>query len=188
MELDPSVEKVVAAAERFANVLISARQLGAIRGRAKIREKKERILFLDQAILTLEPQAYLAAYWTAERAVSDGGSMGNPGDEEWVCPEIKQWQAYELRRFFGENPFRPQPKVDPAILAWKDRTIPKLAQAIFDERIARDGKIDDPSLAVLADALEEAGCADAAILNTCRQPKDPHDTIFWMVDLLVRKR
>ncbi len=46
-------------------------------------------------------------------------------------------------------------------LAWNDGTIPKLAQAIYDERRFAD-------MPLLADALEEAGCEDAAILGHCR--------------------
>src|SRR5439155_3713934 len=46
--------------------------------------------------------------------------------------------------------------LDPACLAWNDRTIPKLAAAIRDERAWE-------RLPVLADALEDAGCTDEAI-------------------------
>jgi hypothetical protein len=52
-----------------------------------------------------------------------------------------------------------------------------LAQAIYDERAFEH-------LPVLADALEEAGCTDAAILGHCRQP-GPHARGCWVVDLLV---
>ncbi len=46
-------------------------------------------------------------------------------------------------------------------LAWGDGCVPKLAQAIYDER-------DFGRMPLLADALEEAGCEDAAILGHCR--------------------
>ncbi|HTU88816.1 MAG TPA: hypothetical protein VMF69_01855 [Gemmataceae bacterium] len=55
---------------------------------------------------------------------------------------------------FG-NPFR-SVTIDPAWLTWNDATIPKLAQAIYDER-AFD------RLPILAEALEEAGCTNADI-------------------------
>src|SRR4051794_12637068 len=57
-----------------------------------------------------------------------------------------------LRDIFG-NPFCPI-TVERAILAWNHGTIPKIAQAIYDDR-AFD------RLPILADALEEAGCLNA---------------------------
>jgi hypothetical protein len=85
-------------------------------------------------------------------------------------------QARLLRDVF--TPFR-TPAVDPAWLRWKRKTIPKLAATIYDER-AFD------RLPVLADALEEAGCTDAAILAHCRGP-DPHARGCWAIDLLLGK-
>src|SRR6266851_7257690 len=73
-------------------------------------------------------------------------------------------QADLLREIFG-NPFHPK-SVEPAWLAWNDRTVAKLAQGIYDER-AFD------RLPILADALEDAGCSDADILSHCRRP-GPH--------------
>jgi hypothetical protein len=67
----------------------------------------------------------------------------------------------------------------PSWLRWDDGTIPKLAQAIYDER-AFD------HLPVLADALEEAGCANADILAHCRGPGE-HVRGCWVVDLLLGK-
>ena len=40
---------------------------------------------------------------------------------------------------------------------------------------------------VLADALEEAGCQDAIILNHCREPGG-HVRGCWVVDLLLGKK
>jgi hypothetical protein len=79
---------------------------------------------------------------------------------------------------FG-NPFRPSLPLPPAVLAWNDGAIPKLAQAIYDER-AFD------RLPLLADALEQAGCHDADILAHCRHP-GPHVRGCWVVDLLLGK-
>jgi hypothetical protein len=87
------------------------------------------------------------------------------------------WRANLLRDIFG-NPFRPA-TLDPAWLRWNDDAIPKLAQAIYDER-------SFDRLPVLADALEDAGCTDAEILKHCRQP-GPHVRGCWVVDLLLGK-
>jgi hypothetical protein len=89
----------------------------------------------------------------------------------------RQEQARVLRCLFG-NPFRPV-ALDPAWRAWRDGTIPKLAQAIYDGP-------DFDGLPILADALEEAGCTNADILSHCRS-EGPHVRGCWVVDLLLGK-
>ena len=64
-------------------------------------------------------------------------------------------------------------------LIWNDALIRHLAQAIYDE-CAFD------RLPILADALEEAGCTNADILNHYRQPGE-HVRGCWVVDLLLGK-
>jgi hypothetical protein len=86
-------------------------------------------------------------------------------------------QAGLLRDIIG-NPFRPVP-LDPVWLCWNGGTVRKLAQATYDEH-AFD------HLPILADALEEAGCMDAAILDHCRGP-GPHVRGCWVIDLLLGK-
>lgn len=83
-----------------------------------------------------------------------------------------------LREVFG-NPFKLQ-VVNDAWLTWNDNTIPRLAQAMYEDR-------NFSRLPVLADALEEAGCTDAELLNHCRQP-GPHIRGCWAVDLLLGKQ
>jgi hypothetical protein len=67
-----------------------------------------------------------------------------------------------------------------AWLDWNDRAVRKIAQAINN-----DGAFD--RLPILADALEEAGCTDGAILDHCRGP-GPHVRGCWVVDLLLGKK
>src|SRR5262249_4641704 len=84
-------------------------------------------------------------------------------------------QCVLLRDIVG-NPFR-SVRIDPAHLEWNDRTVPRLAAAIY-----RDRAFD--RLPVLADALEEAGCAVRSILDHCRGP-GPHVRGCWVVDLAI---
>jgi hypothetical protein len=63
---------------------------------------------------------------------------------------------------------------------WQEGIIPSLAQRIYDDR-AFD------RLPILADALEEAGCTDAAVLGHLRSP-GPHVCGCWPLDLLLGKR
>jgi hypothetical protein len=105
-------------------------------------------------------------------------------DHHWTEAEVVAEQEAErvlqceiLRDFFG-NRFR-RVAVEPSWLTWNDRTIRRLAQAIYDER-AFD------RLPVLADALEGAGCTNADILGHCRG-SGPHVRGCWVVDLLSGK-
>jgi hypothetical protein len=69
--------------------------------------------------------------------------------------------------------------VHPAWLDWNHGTVRKIAHAI-DE----DGSYDH--LPILADALEEAGCTDQAILDHCRGP-GAHHRGCCVVELLLNK-
>jgi hypothetical protein len=75
------------------------------------------------------------------------------------------------------------------ILEWRGRhgldapwlsgkgTVAQIARTIYEERRWQD-------LPVLADALEEAGCADRDILNHCRRPGE-HGPGCWVIDLFL---
>jgi hypothetical protein len=74
-----------------------------------------------------------------------------------------------IRDIFG-NPFRP-------ILfdsSWLTSTATALAQQMYDSR-------DFSAMPILADALQDAGCDSADILNHCRQPGE-HTRGCWVVD------
>ena len=76
--------------------------------------------------------------------------------------------------------------LDPAVLAWNDAAVVRLAQAAYEERHLPEGTLDTGRLAVLADALEEAGCTDADILSHLRGP-GPHVRGCWVLDLCLGK-
>jgi hypothetical protein len=78
------------------------------------------------------------------------------------------------------------PEIPSSWLAWNDATIPRIAQAIYDGRRARSGLFDNQRMGVLADALEDAGCANTDILNHCRLPGE-HFRGCWVVDALLGK-
>jgi hypothetical protein len=95
-------------------------------------------------------------------------------------------QARLLRDIFGPLPFREVP-VDPVWLSWNDCTIPRMAETIYLKRSLRHATLCCEGLAVLADALEEAGCQDADILDHLRG-SGPHVPGCWLVDLLTGQR
>jgi hypothetical protein len=86
-------------------------------------------------------------------------------------------QTVLLREIIG-NPFKGF-VIDVSWLCWRTNTVPKLAQAIYDDR-AFD------RLPILADALEEAGCDNTDMLDHCRRPGE-HVRGCWVVDLLLGK-
>jgi hypothetical protein len=63
-------------------------------------------------------------------------------------------------------------------------TVTNLAQAAYEERALPSGELDSARLAVLSDALEEAGCDDPDILDHLRGP-GPHVRGCWVLDLLT---
>jgi hypothetical protein len=83
-------------------------------------------------------------------------------------------QSRLLRDIFG-NPFRPV-TFDPD---WRTTTAIQLARQMYDSR-------DFSAMPILADALQDAGCEDAAILDHCRGP-GPHVRGCWVVDLMLGK-
>jgi hypothetical protein len=94
-------------------------------------------------------------------------------------------QANLLRDIFS-NPFHPPPVRDPTWLTWNNGLVQVLAQVAYDDRLLPAGTLDTARLAVLADALEEAGCDYADILTHLRSP-GPHVRGCWVVDLLLGK-
>jgi hypothetical protein len=101
-------------------------------------------------------------------AYASGEAAAFVGDGE------PQAQAALLRDIFG-NPFRPV-ALDPS---WLTSTVVALAEGIYQDR-AFD------RMPILADALQDAGCDNEAILNHCRQPGE-HVRGCWVVDLVLAK-
>jgi hypothetical protein len=104
--------------------------------------------------------------------------FADSGDEAAARRREYHAQASWLHDIFG-NPFRHE-RLDSAWLAWNGGTVPKLAQAIYDER-AYD------RLPILADALEEAGCTNLDIQTHFRGP-GPHVRGCWALDLILGKQ
>ncbi len=63
--------------------------------------------------------------------------------------------------------------------SWRTAAVVALAQTMYDDR-----RFDEMPL--LADALEEAGCTEAAILKHCREPGE-HVRGCWVIDLILDK-
>jgi hypothetical protein len=126
------------------------------------------------------PYNIFAANCCAVEAREDFAATSRLSREE-IDAEARH-QCAILRDIFG-NPFRPV-ALDPA---WLTPTVRALAQAAYDERALPAGELDVQRLAILADALEDAGCQEAHVLEHCRGSPRPHVRGFWVVDWILGK-
>jgi hypothetical protein len=100
-----------------------------------------------------------------------------------VPPAEEQVLGQLLCCLFGD-PFRPLPPADPAWFRWRGGAVRELAWAAYTGPPGPEGTLDRARLAVLAAALEEAGCTEPALLRHLCGP-GPHVRGCWAVDLLL---
>jgi hypothetical protein len=105
------------------------------------------------------------------------------GSSIWVSAKRGEQavQSNLLRDIFG-NPFRPV-TLGPS---WRTPDVVTLAQAAYDNRTLPAGTLEPERLALLADALEDAGCANRDILGHLRSP-EVHVRGCWALDLILGK-
>jgi hypothetical protein len=170
--IDEPWEQILQVGEAYADGKAKKRELEEGRAAAeRIRNKRQRVsrtLMADavaSACHALRPD-FRCLYCLKEVMKAEGLSY-----------LIKDKRAHcgLVRDIFG-NPF--------ATVSFEARSVSatarKLAQSMYDERRFAD-------LPVLADALEEGGCTDAAILAHCRDKGD-HVRGCWVIDLVLGLR
>jgi hypothetical protein len=131
--------------------------------------------------IAIEHLGIVAGALEAATAVARGVSSTGVQNPSGTYDRDPRMQAAErsaqcdiLRDIFG-NPFRPV-AFDPA---WRTSTVVALAQQMYDSR-------DFGLMPILGDALEDAGCDSADILDHCRGD-GPHVRGCWVVDLVLGK-
>jgi hypothetical protein len=171
---------------RAANLMVHARCLaaeackGAVMTRYSLAWRKGQRATWDAC-----HAATVAKYYDALVAAPEEAFATPPYD----CWEEKAAEAaYDQARLAATRPqvevlfdilgdsTRPV-SVDPAWLAWHDGTVARMAAAIYDER-------DWSILPLLADVLEDAGCAYRELLEHLRGP-GPHVLGCWALDVLL---
>jgi hypothetical protein len=171
---DERSRRAVEEAERFADGLSTDEELerAFVEAVAARDEHLNDNSFLNDAA----KESTKGALSTAQACAWHAADNHRSGSKAWESSRRSELhhQADILRDLIG-NPFRPA-TVDPS---HRTMTVVQLAQGIYDDR-AFD------RLQILADALEEAGCTDAAILGHLRGP-GPHVRGCWVVDLLLGK-
>jgi hypothetical protein len=123
------------------------------------------------------PAAYICAAEAVGRAYWKGDRLNTDAESDELSD-----QAALIRDVFS-NPFRPI-SINPS---WLTLTVLSLAQTAYEERIMPSGELDPERLAVLSDALEEAGCDREDILEHLRSA-GPHVRGCWAVDLILGKK
>jgi hypothetical protein len=161
--------KALSVAEQYADGAVTSDKLSLAGFRANVAARVEH---------RREPSATGWAMWAvaevceANIARLNIGTLRTGTESELLHTE---WRSANILRDIIGNPFRPI-TLDPA---WRTEAVVGLAAGVYADR-AFD------RLPVLADALEDAGCADADVLTHCRGP-GPHVRGCWVVDLLLGK-
>jgi hypothetical protein len=138
-----------------------------------------------------EEEAYGAAkgsvHWCSKAVGHVAFGAASAGPEVAQAAAMRQEceaQCRLIHDLFG-NPLLPPADIAPSLLAWNDGTVTLLAHAAYAERSMPGGTLAPQRLAVLSDALEEAG-ADAGLVDHLRRP-GPHYRGCHALDLILGK-
>jgi hypothetical protein len=172
--LDPRLRRAVEVAEEFAEGTAGKPELEAAEESARATPgplTPQGRTAASMARAVGGARAFDSAFSMTAQSLPLAGRYGAREAEAVLCG---------LLRCVIGNPFRPLPStpiLTPIVVS--------LAQAAYDERLLPSGELDPARLAVLSDALEDAGCADA-ILSHLRA-SGPHVRGCWALDLILGK-
>ncbi len=179
------LQAAVLASELYADGLLTAEELENARSAvARLAERAFRthIRALPWTIPVQNKFARYAAMQVASRDIDEVLEVVGSGlvvgktraDYEQKLRQKQVRQSAWLRDIFG-NPFQR------TLLSssWRTTNVTTLANAIYQEHNFED-------LPILADAVEEAGCTDAAVLGHLRGA-GPHVRGCWALDLVLGK-
>ncbi|MFO0844686.1 MAG: hypothetical protein U0797_20200 [Gemmataceae bacterium] len=182
LALDPRSRAAVEAVQRYADGLATAADLQAAAGPAHEAYTEARGANHETAVANAAWMAALAApphephamaltvLEDCRAACERNAHLGLDAGRE------QEGHAWLFRCVFGQ-PFRGEPEGLASWRAWNGGTAVQLARVIYDEQRFH-------VLPILADALEEAGCDDEALLAHCRDD-GLHVRGCWVVDLLL---
>ena len=178
---DEPLSTAIESAEGFADSSVTKAALR--RARQEVRKQR-----YDLGGTDANSRPIWTAYWLAEVLATEN-AYGSVIDEMHLFSTSLQFQQEAqwatvralLRDIIGtwwkRVPMNPD---------WVTPTVRSLAHAAYDDRILPSGHFGLDRLAILSDALEEAGCTSVAILDHLRSP-GPHARGCWAVDLLLGK-
>jgi hypothetical protein len=195
---DEWFQRAVEVAEQYADDLVTAAEMAGVRNAlAENADNSRRISYFHWAALAVmsntEPNihahgkhyrawrvggGFAAALTTADYTRIGAVFAGKVHEEAEGAA-----QATLLRELVGPLPFRDH-RLSPSILRWNSGIVVNLAEAAYQERSLPAGTLDPARLAILADALEEAGADDGSLLQHLRSP-GPHVHGCFAVDAVL---
>jgi histone H3/H4 len=213
---DDRFRKALKVAERYADGLLAKEVFAEAAANAREANKElplSQRLDPLRSTAVLASQLYLAYQDApvAERLASTAASAilclmdWRKVRGRWSRPESTAWHVWRVRDLEGPdarneenraqsillrcivgNPFEPAPAIGPAMLTWQSGLVVKLAEAAYEERVLPARTLKPDRMAVLADALQEAGCENEEVLAHLRSP-GPYVRGCFAVDLLLRR-
>jgi hypothetical protein len=171
---------VILTAERFADGLATEQELNRSRSLAcqsaqnAVRHGSRRRFghsgWAFESLLFLAADAALARHQIVYTMTVSYPTKLARGDEG-----VKALAPAVLRDLFGPLPFRPV-TTEPE---WRTSAVLDLAGQVYESR-------NYSLMPILADALQDAGCDNADVLEHCRRPGE-HVRGCWVVDLVLGK-
>jgi hypothetical protein len=159
--------------------------------KAALKRARQAVRAARHTLPTGKPE--WSSYWLAEVATTENayGMVANE-IQRLAAGGILKWSTGQqaacctLVRDIMGNPFRPLPPINPFLLTWNSNLVRTLAQAAYDDRLLPSGRLDPDRLAILADALTDAGCTDTELLEHLRG-EGPHLRGCYAVDCILGK-
>jgi hypothetical protein len=176
-------------ADRRSRSAIEAAELHADGGRAGLDGAWQEADAAASELRAAGGEPYFAAQAAASAACGDAASacananfarLLQGGSEEAVA------QCRLIRCIFGP-PRGWRGRFEWSWLVWGDGVVGSLALAAYEDRRLPEGTLEPDRLAVLADALEDAGCADAELLGHLRAP-GPHVRGCFALDVVLARQ
>jgi hypothetical protein len=182
---DVRSQQAIEVAEQFADGQIGEEQLDAV-CRAAHNVEDDLVATAAREVAGWPLRAWTTP-WAESRGwgewverIASATARLRGGDQEEAV------QCALLRCVFG-NPYHPLLAFNPAVLTANDGVVVKVAKVIYDERDPATGLLDAGRMAILADALEEAGVDHGPALDHLRGP-GPHCRGCHVVDALLGRR
>ena len=187
---DDACRAAVVAAEWFADKVVGSATLGDANTRAKASHRgyhrratepayyateacyRVTLSNIDDALKACESVCQAQSYALA--GLGDSGEVDAERARDASYHEFTL-QTHLLRELLGNlsRPVEPEP-------GWLTSTVVVLARQMDESR-------DFSAMPILADALQDAGCENADVLDHCRGPQQSHVRGCWLVGCLLGK-
>lgn len=176
--LSRAYQRAIEVAEGFSDCQMSDIDLGQLYSSIEVVDMSDyrRKCACRAAAWSIHPN--MSAGSIARSVASSVSQAVKAGDKE------RRAQLDLLRDIFGS--LLSSNLGDDFLPLWRTSTVVAIATSAYETRVLPSGQINSHHLHVLADALEDAGCHDRAVLDHCRSD-GLHVRGCWVVDLVLGK-